>query len=165
MYYFARNSKNTGIPYYIKIDVEGADTLCLSQLLTFHEKPKYISIEAGLTSFEETFNELSLLYQLGYREFKIVNQAMNTSVCCPNPPLEGHYTDYSFDGHCSGPFGEESPGKWLRIEDTLKCYKKILFEQRYFGASGKLYRTIFHRMFEALKREPVGWYDFHAKLF
>jgi FkbM family methyltransferase len=90
-------------PFYIKIDVEGADTLCLQQLFSAPERPKYLSIEAGLKSFEETFNELCLLWQLGYRDFKIVNQALNYRVRCPNPPLEGDYVDYHFDGLCSGP--------------------------------------------------------------
>ena len=85
---FANILRDSGIPYYLKIDAEGVDTLCLRELLSFRERPRYISIEAGLTSFEETFTELSLLWQLGYREFKIVNQALNSSVRCPNPPLD-----------------------------------------------------------------------------
>ena len=82
------------IPYYLKIDIEGADILCLQALSEFDEKPKYVSIEAGLNSFEETFTELSLLWNLGYREFKIVNQALNGKVRCPNPPREGSFVDY-----------------------------------------------------------------------
>jgi len=161
---FANILRETAIPYYLKIDVEGADTLCLQELLAVAEKPKYLSIEAGLTSFEETFNELSLLWQLGYREFKIVNQALNERVRCPNPPLEGVYVDYRFDGLCSGPFGEEAPGKWMKIEETVSKYRRLLLEQRYFGGDGKLHQTAFHRLYERLKRAPAGWYDFHAKL-
>ena len=144
--------------------MEGADTLCLQQLFSAPERPKYLSIEAGLKSFEETFNELCLLWQLGYRDFKIVNQALNYRVRCPNPPLEGDYVDYHFDGLCSGPFGEEAPGRWMKIEETFLKYRRILLEQRYFGADGKHYGTILHKLYERLKREPAGWYDFHAKL-
>jgi len=153
-----------GIPYYLKIDIEGADIMCLKALKKFNEKPKYISIEAGLNSFEETFTELSLLWNLGYKEFKIVNQALNYKVRCPNPPLEGVFVNYKFDGTCSGPFGEEAPGKWLSVEETFLRYRRLLAEQKYFGAGGKLYKTLFHRVYEVLNREPVGWYDFHAKL-
>lgn len=155
---------DSGIPYYLKIDAEGVDTLCLQELLNFRERPKYLSIEAGLKSFEETFSELSLLWQLGYRQFKIVNQALNSRVRCPYPPLEGNYVDYRFDGLCSGPFGEETPGTWMHIEETFLRYGRLLREQRYFGADGKLYRTVFQRLYEKFKRAPVGWYDFHAKL-
>jgi len=161
---FRKILRDTGIPYYLKIDVEGADTLCLQELLSIPARPKYVSVEAGLTSFEETFNELSLLWQLGYREFKIVNQALNSRVLCPNPPLEGDYVDYRFDGQCSGPFGEEAPGKWIHIEETFLRYRRLLLEQRYFGADGKLYKTAFHRLYEKLKGAPAGWYDFHARL-
>jgi FkbM family methyltransferase len=152
------------IPYYLKIDIEGADILCLKALMECSEKPKYISIEAGLKSFEETFTELSLLWMLGYREFKIVNQAMNSSVRCQNPPREGVFVDYHFDDTCSGPFGEESPGEWMSVEETFIKYRRLLTEQKYFGADGKLYRTIYHRIYKVLKRDVAGWYDFHAKL-
>lgn len=155
---------DSGIPYYLKIDVEGADTLCLQQLLSLPERPKYLSIEAGLTSLEETFEELSLLWQLGYRQFKIINQALNSHVRCPNPPLEGNYVDYIFDGMSSGPFGEEAPGKWMSIEETYLRYRLLLLEQRYFGADGKFYNTFYHKIYEMLKQAPAGWYDFHAKL-
>ena len=84
------------VPYYLKIDIESADILCLNALMEFNDKPKYISIEAG--SFEETFAELSLLWNLGYREFKIVNQVLNNRVRCPNPPLEGLFVDFRFEG-------------------------------------------------------------------
>jgi len=156
--------KQHEIPYYLKIDIEGADIMCLKTLGDFNEKPKYLSIEAGLNSFEETFTELSLLWNLGYKEFKIVNQALNSRVRCPNPPLEGVFVDFHFDGTCSGPFGEEAPGKWMSVEQTFLKYRRLLAEQKYFGADGKLYRTLFHRIYEVLKREQVGWYDFHAKL-
>jgi FkbM family methyltransferase len=153
-----------GIPYYLKIDIEGADILCLKALREFSEMPKYISIEAGLKSFEETFTELSLLWNLGYGEFKIVNQALNPKVRCQNPPLEGIFVDYQFDTFCSGPFGEEAPGQWMSVEETFIRYRQLLAQQKYFGADGKLFRTPFHKLYELLKRQPVGWYDLHAKL-
>lgn len=153
-----------GIPYYLKVDIEGADSLCLEALSTFEERPKYISLEVGPTSFEETFTKLSLLWNLGYRSFKTVNQAANRKVQCQNPPLEGSFVDYRFDGTSSGPFGEEAPGNWMSIEETVKRFRRLLAEQKHFGPEGTLYKTIFHRTYEILRREPVGWYDLHAKL-
>ena len=153
-----------GIPYYLKIDIEGADILCLEGLENFDQKPKYISIESGLTSFEETFGELSLLWRLGYKSFKIINQANNEKLRCPNPALEGLFVDYKFDSTSSGMFGEELLGEWMTIEDTIIKYRYLLSEQKWFGANGKLYQTFFHRAYNLLKGERVGWYDFHAKL-
>jgi FkbM family methyltransferase len=151
-------------PYYIKIDIEGADLLCLQALRQFPERPRFVSLESGLKSFEETFGELSLLWELGYRRFKIVNQALNDRVRCPNPPLEGDFVDARFDGECSGPFGEEAPGRWMGIEQTFVDYRKLLKEQRLFGAGGRYHATALHRWYERICREPVGWYDIHARL-
>jgi FkbM family methyltransferase len=159
--------RECGVPYYLKIDIEGVDTKCLQALMTLRERPKYVSIEAGLTSFRETFTELSLLWKLGYRRFKIVNQRLNSTVRCPRPPLEGSFVDYRFDGECSGPFGEEAPGKWMSIGETFVRYRGLLLEQRYFGAGGKLHKTSVHKTYEQVKGVPTGaygWYDFHAKI-
>jgi hypothetical protein len=151
------------IPYYLKIDIEGADTVCLKALEAFEDRPRYISIEASLGSFADAFDELSLLWHLGYRQFKIVNQALNATVRCPHPPLEGVYVDYRFDGTCSGPFGEEAPGAWMSIEETVVRFRRVLAEQRYFGAAGRFHHPVFRAAYQVLRGEPVGWYDFHAK--
>jgi FkbM family methyltransferase len=156
-----------GIPYYLKIDIEGVDTKCLKALMALRERPKYVSIEAGLTSLRETLTELSLLWKLGYRQFKIVNQRLNSTVRCPNPPLEGSFVDYRFDGTSSGPFGEEAPGEWMSTAETFIRYRLLMFEQHYFGAGGKLHKTIAHKAYEKVRGEPTekyGWYDFHAKM-
>ncbi len=150
-------------PYYLKIDVEGADTLCLRQLLPLAVRPPYLSVEVALTSFEEGFEQLALLWQLGYRAFQIVNQALLPRVRCPTPPREGAYVDARFDSQCSGLFGEELPGRWMGIEETLRGYRRVLIEQRWFGAGGRLYRTPAHRLYEALRQKPAGWYDVHAR--
>jgi len=161
---FRRILDEVGVPYYLKVDIEGADTDCLRDLLGVRDRPKFVSIEAGLNSFEETFTELSLLWVLGYRQFKIVNQALHNTFRCPNPPREGKYVDHLFDIHGSGPFGEESPGRWMGIGETLRRYKRVLLEARYFGANGPLFNTPLQRAYERLKGAPAGWYDFHAKL-
>lgn len=155
--------KKHGIPYYLKIDIEGADKLCLEGLKAFNEKPKYLSIEAGLKSSEDSVTELSLLKDLGYNKFKIVNQAINHKIKCQNPPLEGLYVDFHFDGHCSGPFGDEAPGTWMTIKETRRKYRRIIAEQKYFGADGIFYQNRIHKLYESILKEPIGWYDIHAK--
>jgi FkbM family methyltransferase len=164
----AKIIRECGVPYYAKIDIEGADLLCLRAFLDFDDKPKYLSIESSLIDYESVFGELSHMWVLGYREFKIVNQALNESVECPNPALEGVYVDQAFDGHMSGPFGEEAPGQWQGIDATLKRYRKILADTERFGAMGKYYNTwimeIDNWLRKLTNREPTGWYDIHAKL-
>jgi hypothetical protein len=45
----------------MKIDVEGCDTVCLSALSGFEERPTYISIESDKTSFGNIEREIDLL--------------------------------------------------------------------------------------------------------
>ena len=71
--------------------------------------------------------------------------------------------DYRFDGTCSGPFGEEAPGRWMTVEETLRRYRRLLREQKFFGAGGRLYGSIVQKAYERLTGEPAGWYDFHAR--
>ena len=55
-----------GVPFYAKIDVEGADWDCLNDLPA--GPPRYVSVEAHRLEY------LAVLYAKGYRRFKIVNQ-------------------------------------------------------------------------------------------
>ena len=38
--------RSHGIPYYLKIDVEGVDRLILEELKRFQDRPQYVSIES-----------------------------------------------------------------------------------------------------------------------
>lgn len=162
---FAKILEQTGVPYYLKIDIEGADTQCLRDLIPMAERPKYTSIEASVYSWDESVTALAYLWVLGYRRFKIVNQACHRPIRYPDPSRPGEFVEHRFDApSSSGPFAEDTPGPWLSLEQTFLKFRRILREQRYFGANGRFYGTILHRVYQRLKREPVGWYDFHAKL-
>lgn len=157
--------RRSGIPYYLKIDLEGVDRLCLETLRSYEARPKHVSIEMSLTSFEDAFEELATLFSLGYRRFKIVNQSLNGRIVCPNPPREGVYVPATFDGYSSGPFGEEAPGEWMSIREALARATLIIDDQSKHGAKGSEYKTeaSFHyRMYRDLIGDPVGWYDIHA---
>lgn len=39
-----------GVPYYLKIDIEGADLICLDSLRSTGARPSYVSIESNKTS-------------------------------------------------------------------------------------------------------------------
>ena len=77
-----------GIPHYLKIDIEGNDSLCVETLREV-EPPKYISVEAECVgdsvvfSDEEAIAMLKLLRDVGYQRFKLVNQGFGwTPVRC-----------------------------------------------------------------------------------
>jgi len=70
-----------GMPSYLKIDIEGSDLLCLEGLKSFAEIPQYLSIES--TAGTDTVDRL---YDLGYREFKLISQF--DLVPIEDPPAE-----------------------------------------------------------------------------
>jgi FkbM family methyltransferase len=68
-----------GTPYYCKMDVEGADLLCLQSLEGRHDLPLHVSVESEcpgprpLTD-AEVLDTLNALRGIGYSRFKLVDQ-------------------------------------------------------------------------------------------
>jgi FkbM family methyltransferase len=142
-----------GVPYYMKIDIERHDGLCLEDLDP-HDLPTYISIEAHSLSY------LNRLAELGYRRFKVVDQTAHGM-----PPRRS--TNETFFGRLrgfvwyetnrvrrkvrgtgfgqSGPFGEETVGPWRTIDEVASDWSHFDRQERKRG-------TLNMR----------GWYDFHA---
>ncbi|MGB0103092.1 MAG: FkbM family methyltransferase [Candidatus Sulfotelmatobacter sp.] len=58
-----------GIPYYLKVDIEGSDIYCLRDLIA-SDLPKYVSFEKSKRAVES----LTLLDGLGYSGFKLISQ-------------------------------------------------------------------------------------------
>jgi FkbM family methyltransferase len=158
-----------GIPYYLKIDIEGADGLCLEALKRCPDRPAYVSVETQ-ASIGEAIDQLLALCTLGYRRFSIVDQSNHVNVRCPNPPLEGRYVDARFNGHTSGLFGRELPGPWLDFGAAVRRLRIIYAWKWLFGAGGTLYRTPFRRAHDRWRRMVHRrrildeWFDVHARL-
>jgi len=135
-----------GVPYYLKVDIEGLDFAVLAHLPRLTAFPKYISFEhydralflpPPLAASEEC---LCILADAGYDCFKFVEQTAKNLHPLPDPPLEGRYVDYKFTGLMTGAFGEEAMGDWMSLSALLE-----LVEQ-----------TNRHWI-------PGCWYDFHAR--
>jgi len=73
-----------GTPYYVKIDVDGHEWICLKDLTA---TPRYVSVEAAHLEY------LALLWSKGYRRFKVVNQ-------------NDHNTAHGFPPGSSGPVSD-----------------------------------------------------------
>jgi FkbM family methyltransferase len=58
-----------GIPYYLKVDIEGHDLLCLDALRGQRDLPLYLSTE--ISRFDDT---LQTLVELGYTGYKCLSQ-------------------------------------------------------------------------------------------
>ena len=157
-----------GVPYYLKIDIEGHDMLCIEALHRFSERPRYVSLEtsatAGASSVEDGFTELAHLWVLGYRKFKYVDQRSlegltGTMLQSEGPPLSYVHADGS-----SGPFGEETPGPWLGIDDAIQEMRKLVRWQDRFGLGGLRSRRLSSRIIRRARRMKHKWYDLHACL-
>jgi FkbM family methyltransferase len=146
-----------GMPFYMKIDIEGADILCLKGLHGLNDKPRYISLESSATSLKDTLEQLDVLDQLGYTKFKIVPQHSVQKQRCPT------LADYRFPKDSSGGFGEESPGKWQSLDTVKRKYRAIHFESRLVGPNNGIFRKLIpKRIARILFPRGTGWHDTHA---
>jgi FkbM family methyltransferase len=159
---FADILREYGVPYFLKVDIEGADLLCLSALEEFQARPRHISIEAEVDFLSALRNELGVFQSLGYSKFKVVRQGHVPLQACPFPQAEGAYVDYRFEYGSSGLFGEEAPGAWMSATETLKQYSRIVRVQRLFGAKGIVRRFPFGDKVINRLQPDVSWYDTHA---
>jgi len=165
---FSKCLKKYGIPYYLKIDIEGMDVVCLKALKSFKQKPSYVSIETEKESFDKFVEELNLLTQLGFTRFKNVQQASVVHQMEPYPTKEGYYVSYLFQKGSSGLFGEDLPNKWKDYKQIVNEYKFIFLQYKLFGDYGKLNKyfigKVLRTVLSILLRKPIpGWYDIHAK--
>jgi FkbM family methyltransferase len=162
-----------GTPYYLKIDIEGMDLACVETLHGVPQRPRYVSFESSVTmataTREERFAEFAHLWVLGYRHFKYVDQAAFGNLHNKLLQAEGPPMRYTYREHTSGPFGEETPGKWYGIESALKQMKWHMRCQNAIGLgnphSMRPWNRLGRRTRRMLRRLPShSWYDLHARL-
>jgi FkbM family methyltransferase len=154
---FAELLAKHGVPYYLKIDIERADRHCL-EALTPGDLPRYVSIEA------HEFEYLLLLWRLGYRGFKTLDQARHNSAlpnfsnenalaraaqlaCWYADRAKNKWGDVAHPWGSSGPFGEDTPGEWQTLEEAAYNWLHV---HRGYRNRGTL--------------NPRSWFDFHARL-
>lgn len=146
-----------GVPFYLKVDIEGNDGLCLAALRR-DRLPPYLSWEVN-DDFEEC---LGLAMDLGYVRFKIINQLVLREVEYVNSlrhrlrrrllrtfGLDETRTPIRRNGYrfvpglSSGPMGEETPGPWRSGPEALRAW--VQFCDRHGAHS-------------------AGWFDIHASV-
>jgi FkbM family methyltransferase len=148
-----------GIPYYMKVDIEGADQLCLEGLAQFHERPRFVSFESEVRSWPSLHAELARLKSLGYKQFQIVDQKSVVEQKPPTPPREGSYADYTFEFGSAGLFGDELPGRWKSYGETLAEFGLLFARHRLHGIARRV-----GPLKPLAERYPTSWYDTHARL-
>ena len=136
-----------GIPYYCKIDIEENERLCLLGL-SAATAPPFISIEMVHENGDE---DISLLRDLGYTQFKIISQKTRAQ---PNrlltrlgyalPPARRivrkvagveSVRGWRFPAGSSGPFGDDTPGRWHSYEWALRTWRFLRDIDRRYAAS------------------------------
>ena len=170
-----------GVPFYLKIDIEGNDTLCLHELQR-GALPKYVSLEAAIP------DPVDHLAGLGYTDFKCISQQNFLPLEMPPSPeqqrfertLRHLYTrnpfmrirrafgakkrllreldearfnvDWQFPLGSSGPFGEDLRGRWQTAAEMRETYR--------------IFRDLCARRTPGIfwdDREYSFWCDLHAR--
>jgi FkbM family methyltransferase len=121
-----------GIPYYVKIDVEGAEAAFLSSWGVHGPLPAYVSTEC------HSFAPVQALHDLGYRRFQLIDQNPPGGFGLPPLQREGKRIDWPRFEHASGPFGRDLVTPWVDFET---------FRQQFDTAESRRHAT---------------WFDCHA---
>lgn len=156
-----------GMPFYLKADIVGSEMICLRALRQFETLPDYISIRSEKVIFRRLEDEFDIFEELGYDRFKAVQQHF-AEHRMPLPSSNGEKLIHKFAEGASGPFGEETDGKWKTREQVLKDYRKIFVLYWLFGDYSYLIQSErgknFVKQLERVARRSLpSWYDTHAR--
>lgn len=163
---FAEAMEKYGVPFYLKADIVGSEVICLRAMLEFENKPDYLSIRSEKLIFEKLKYEFELLEKLGYGSYKAVKQDF-ASIRATLFSGEREFL-HKFEDGGSGPFGEQTTGKWRKLSAVLKQYRRIYVKYWLFGDYSYLIQTargrkIIATLERGLRRSLPGWYDTHAR--
>lgn len=170
-----------GVPFYLKIDIEGNDMLCLHDLAK-GDLPKYVSLEAAIP------DPIDHLAPLGYTSFKCISQQNFLPLELPPCPEQVRFEQtlgqlytrnifmrirralgakkrllreldearfsggWKFPFGGSGPFGEDLRGRWQSADEMRGTYRA--FQKLCTDRA----RSIFWD-----EREYSFWVDLHAR--
>lgn len=141
-----------GLPYYLKVDIEGCDRMCVLAL-TSRTRPKFLSFEIG-NDMEELLDHAQ---SIGYRRFKVINQCnflelanqyrLYDRVChrllrfmgYADPARVRRVGRFFSVGHSSGPVPWQSNGYWYSACATIERWRKLI-----------------------VSAKNSAWYDIHA---
>jgi FkbM family methyltransferase len=127
-----------GVPYYLKVDIEGADHLCL-EAIDRACPPRYVSFEKWhlnhlMIARDREYMRFKLVAQGHFRQFIFQPGDGRASSLLPlrlrrwSRRVSGrlraakdrrrHGADWEFSSASSGPFGEETDGSWRTFEEV-----------------------------------------------
>lgn len=164
---FGQLLEQHGAPFFLKIDIEGNDRMCLEDLTDF-QRPRALSIEM---SHIDGGTDIELLSKLDYRAFKCIRQndffemrpeniwrqvslrKLLSNLGRVSGPLRrlGHRrlraNGWRFPPGSSGPLAQDLPGRWITSEEMFSVWQRL------------------HDIDLELEAKGVGeWFDVHATL-
>jgi FkbM family methyltransferase len=155
-----------GPPYYIKVDIEGHDIICLEQLTKVTSKPTYLSFEVDFRDYRDALN---LCREMGFNEFALVDQKQINGRAAPNPPREGLPIQYTFKTGQSGTFGKELSERYVSYQKIFGKCTLVLLQYKAAGAVKRLFglidsKSAGERFINRLLPKTATWYDIHARV-
>jgi FkbM family methyltransferase len=107
-----------GVPRYAKIDIEGNEESFLRGMAGHDRLPEFISVECHF------FEPVAVLYALGYRRYRLVDQNPAGGFVLPAKQMEGASLERHEFLHASGPFGLDvfGDGRWLDINQMRDAW-------------------------------------------
>jgi FkbM family methyltransferase len=163
-----------GTPYYVKIDIEGADAIPLQTMAGKKNIPTYASIEIAQHDLSVGLGQIRLLKSLGYTQFNFFNQGMRHAVKAPFPAREGNYAAFDGNAVTTGLFGKELGGTWLDLPAAEKRFagihnRYVFFrENRLYSKDGTFGGTLISKIHNRVRRhllgDPVAWYELHSRV-
>jgi FkbM family methyltransferase len=146
-----------GVPFYLKVDIEGFDHYCLLDIDEHSDKPQFVSCEAVHVEW------LDILYNKGYRKFKLLHQGYGFRPIDLELEKKKWFPKYQIISNgiklrlqkfilfkhaygSSGPFGDDTKGEWKTYEELRGLYLS------------------FYQHEKKSPLNPVSWFDFHASL-
>lgn len=164
---FAECLERFGVPYYCKIDIEGADRICLRELTKQSTRPRFVSIESDKSSLDMIDEEFDLLEAMGYNRFALVQQATIGYRSYRFTDLEGNPFSFNFAPGSSGPFGTDLKCDWLTRSEAREAYERVFERYRKYGDATAWQQILplkaFTKVFMRFTGNGMpGWYDTHA---
>lgn len=164
-----------GAPYYLKVDIEGDDLMCVQQLSEVppQERPHYISIESEKVNWQALLDEFKTFENLGYDAFQVVGQHKVDQQQIPMPPREGRILPdhFKLEKDATGLFGRDlPPQEWITLQQAVAKYRWIFLQYFLNGDHGILNswkegraRHEIRQFWDKILGFEVGWYDTHAR--
>lgn len=134
-----------GVPYYVKIDIEGGELAAVKSLevLAPEQLPQLISVEIN-PWWPQVMERLRTM---GYVGFQLSRQGAAHLPGLPLPSREGLDRRVVFNASMSGPFGRDLPADgWGGIVDMVRQVVAVQLEMDARRKAG----------------DAPGWYDIHA---